>query len=329
VADRLVPEPYLYVEINNRDVSLYITPYLCSFVYLDKDGIHEKESDDVEIEVEDSTSFFRDNPPARGSSLKVRFGYTERIRDGGVFFIDSYSYKSSRYGDRFTIKALAKDVKRSFREVKTQAFENTTLKRIAEDIAKKQGCKLDFKGDDINFKRLTQNQKRDLQFLAELCNLYGYTCKVTNNTIVVRSLEERLGSSVIYVLKREHIKDFSFEVSSLYEARIEVKYLDPDKKSVIQDKKQADIKASGSTKKENIRVEEKRQAERIADSQKLLNEMKEFQASLVCVGIPDLYAGGKVEVQGFGRFDRTYYIATATHRFTRNGYETELKLLKG
>jgi phage protein D len=108
-----------------------------------------------------------------------------------------------------------------------------------------------------------------------------------------------------------------------------VKYLDPDKKSVIQDKKQADIKASGSTKKENIRVEEKKQAERIAGSQKLLNEMKEFQASLVCVGIPDLYAGGKVEVQGFGRFDRTYYIATATHRFTRNGYETELKLLKG
>ena len=283
----------------------------------------------MEIEVEDSQGFFRDNPPARGSSLKVRFGYSDRIRDGGVFYIDSYTYHSNPSGDRFTIKALAKDVKKSFREVKTQGFENTTLKRIAEDIAKRHNYRIDFKGDDIAFRRLTQNQKRDLQFLADLCNLYGYTCKVSNKTIVIRSLSERLSSKEIYTLTRDVIKEFSVDVSSLYESGIEVVYLDPEKKAVTEDRKTASIKSSGSTKKENIRVEDKRQAEAISNAQKKLNEMKEIQARAVCIGIPEMYAGGKIELQGFGRFDRIYYISSVTHRITRNGYETELKLLKG
>jgi len=329
VADRLVQEPYLYVEIDNKDVSAYITPYLTSFTYLDNDGIHEKESDDIEIELEDTLSFFRDKPPARGSVLKVRFGYTNKIRDAGVFYIDGFTYTSSREGDKFTIKALTKDVQKSFQEVKTQAFENTTLKRIAEDIAKKQGYKLDFKGDDVAFDRLTQNQKRDLQFLAEICNLYGYTCKTSNKTIVIRSLEERLGSNTIYVLTRDVVKEFSFEVSSIFESGIDVEYLDPNKKAVVGDKAQAKVKASGSTKKIRKRVDSKKQAEKITQAQKKQNEMKEIQASITSIGIPELYAGGKIEIKGFGRFDMVYYISAATHKVTRNGYETELKLLKG
>lgn len=323
-----VPKPYLYVEIDNRDVSAYIIPYLISFSYIDNDGLDKQESDDVEIELEDSQSFFRNNPPARGSSLKVKFGYEDRIRNAGIFYIDSYTYKSSRGGDTFTIKALAKDVKSSFREIKTTAFENTTLKKIAQDIAKKHGYSLDFAGADMSFQRLTQQEKTDLKFLSDLCSLYGYTCKIVNRKVVIRHLSERLSSKTIYVLTRQDIIDFEFEASSLYEGNVDVVYLDPSKKDVTQDKKKTDVKASGDTKKVNVRVENKKQAEAISNAQKTVNEMKEVKARLTCAGIPDLHAGGMVEVRGFGAFDRVYYISSATHLMQRDGYTTELELLR-
>ncbi|WP_297889746.1 hypothetical protein [Sulfurihydrogenibium sp.] len=324
----IVPKPYLYVELNNQDVSTWIVPFLISFKYVDNDGLQKDESDDVEIEVEDAKGIFRNNPPARGSSLKVKFGYEERIRNAGVFFIDSFTYRASRNGDIFIIKALAKDVKSSYRTIKTTAFENTSLKKIAEEIAKRQGYQLDFAGEDIAFTRITQQEKRDLQFLSEICKKYGYICKVADNKLIVRSLNERLSSNTIYTLTREHVIDFSFEASSLYEGNIEVVYLDVDKKDNIQSKEKTKVKASGDVKKVNVRVENKTQAEKIAKAQKTLNEMKEIKARLVCVGIPELYAGGNVEVKGFGAFDRVYYIARAEHRITRNGYTTELELYR-
>ncbi|MCS7232469.1 MAG: hypothetical protein RMJ67_10120, partial [Elusimicrobiota bacterium] len=128
MADRLVDRPYLYVELNNKDVSTYVVPYLIGLTYIDNDGLEKEESDDVELELEDSQGFFRDNPPARGASLLVKFGYETRIRHAGRFFIDSYTYRAERSGDVFVLKALAKDVKASYRTVKTTAFENVSLK---------------------------------------------------------------------------------------------------------------------------------------------------------------------------------------------------------
>jgi len=323
MADRLVPQPYLYVELNNTDITTHITPFLISFRYIDNDGLQKQESDDIEIELHDPEGFFRENPPARGSALKVKFGYTDRIRNAGVFFIDSYTYSVSRDGDTFTIKALAKDVKSSYRTIKTTAFENKTLKQIAEEIAQRHGYSLHFKGEDIQFTRLTQNQKRDLEFLAELCRLYGKTCKVSNKRLVIIDPEEPVG---IYKLTRDNIISASFEVSSLYEQTSEVIYLAPNKKETTQDKKRSKVK-SGDTQKINRRVENQRQAETIAKKQATLNGMKELQARVECVGIPGLHTGEWVEISGFGRFDRQYYIQCATHTITRDGYITELELL--
>lgn len=328
MADRLIPEPYLYVEINNKDVSAYITPFLLSFRYIDNDGLDKNESDDVEIEVEDSQNFFRDNPPARGSSLKVRFGYVDKIRDAGVFFIDSYNFRYSRSGAVFTIKALAKDVKASFRTLKTTAFENTTLKKIAEDIAKRNGYKLYFEGADINFKRVDQYKERDLVFLQKLCQRYGYVCKVSAKKIVIRDMDKVLGGSVLYVLTPEVVIDLDIEVSSLYAGDVDVAYLDLNKKEATVDKKKTEIKASKNTQVERVRVENKKQAERIAHAQKTQNEMKEFKGRVRCIGIPDIYASGKISLSGFGKFDGEYYVSRVEHEITRNGYITQIEFCK-
>ena len=319
-------KPYLYVEINNVDVSAYITPYLTDFRYIDNDGLHNAQSDDIEITVEDVDKFFSNNPPARGSSLKVKFGYEDKVRDAGIFYIDTYEFMYSRaQGRLFRIKALAKDVKSSFREIKTVAFENTSLAKVAQEIANKHGYKLVFNAPDVLYKRLTQHQKRDLEFLKELCHLYGYTLKVNNKTIVIKdpSIADR-----IYVLTPDNITNLNIKVSSLYDDTVKVEYLEPDKKQKLQGQDKANIKASGSTLKVNHRVENTQQAQKIAQAQARLNKMKEVKGTIECIGIPDLYASGKIAIEGFGAFDNEYYISSITHQITRNGYTCSLEVLK-
>ena len=322
-------KPFLYVELNNKDVSAYITPYLLKFSYIDNDGLDKDESDDVEIELEDSTGFFRKNPPARGSSLKVRFGYEEEIRDAGTFFVDSYNFKYSRSGAVFTIRALAKDVKASYRTLKTTAFENTTLKKIAQDIANRNGYKLFWEGVDVSFQRIDQYKERDLEFLHKLCKRYGYTCKISDKKIVIRDIEHTLkNQKVLYVLTPEIVIDLDIEVSSLYAGQVEVIYLDPTKKEQTADKKKTQVKASQDKQKERVRVENKTQAERIGKAQQTLNEMKELKGNLTCVGIPGIYASGQIELKGFDRFDGVYYVSRVEHTMARDGYTTRIEFLK-
>lgn len=321
-------EPFIYCEINNIDVSTYISPHLISFTYTDNDGIKNKESDDIEIELEDKTGFFRENPPARGSFLKVSFGYISQVRDTGIFYIDSYTYKSSRSGDIFTIKAITKDVEKSFRTINTKGFEETTLKTIVSQIAAKNKYKLNFSGDDVEIKRATQYQKRDLEFLKDLCTLYGYMFKITNNTIVIKDIQERLSDNEIYVLDRDFVIEGSVEVSSLYAKTVDVIYYDKDAKDVVEKKDINNVKASGDTEKINVRVENKQQANKIASNNKLLNEMKEIQINITSIGIVNLAAGKNVELKGFGKFDNIYYTAQSVHRITRSGYTTDIALFK-
>lgn len=290
-------KPYLYVEINNIDVSAYITPYLNDFVYIDNDGLQNSQSDDIQITVVDKNMFFFNNPPARGSSIKVKFGYENKIKDAGIFYIDTYEPIYSRgQGRLFKIKALSKDVKSSFRELKTVAFENTSLKKIAQEIANKHQYKLIFNAPDVSYKRLTQHQKRDLQFLKELCHLYGYTLKVNNKTIIINDPST---ADKIYVLTPKEIIHLNLKVSSIYDDTVKVEYLEPDKKQTLKGEEKANIKASGSTQKINLRVENQEQAQKIAQAQSKLNKMKELKGKIECVGIPELYASGKIKIEGF------------------------------
>jgi len=56
--------------------------------------------------------------------------------------------------------------------------------------------------------------------------------------------------------------------------------------------------------------------------------MKEIKGTIECIGIPDLYASGKIAIEGFGAFDKEYYISSITHNISRNGYTCSLEVLK-
>jgi len=322
--------PYLYVELNNIDVSTYVTPHLISFRYIDNDGLEKDETDDVEITVSDAQGFFRDNPPARGSSLVVKFGYERTNRFAGTFYVDSYTYSWTREGATLTIKALSKDVKKSFRTKNTTAFENTTLRAIAYKIAQKHGYKLHFVGADVAFRRLTQYKEKDIEFLKRLCHRYGYTLKINNNTLVIREIQTLLQSEsgLAYVITPDLVHDLNIEVSSLYAGEVEVVYLDAEKEEVIRSSTATSVKNSGNIQKEEVRVESPAQAIKLGSAQKLRNEMKELQGTLKTDGLPFLYASCLFALEGFGKFDGTYYAAAVEHAIDRFGYTTTVEFRK-
>ena len=318
-------EPYLLVFFDNIDVSAYIEKFLVDFIFVDNDGLHVPQVDDVEIVVEDKDHFFSQNPPKRGSTLLVWFGYKDKIRYAGKFFIDSYTFRFSRNGSLFHIKALAKDVKSTFIEDKSVGYENTSLRKVAAEIAHRNGYELVWEAEDVAYKRLTQHQKRDLEYLHFLMSQYGYTVKVNDRKIIIREPKK---VEKIFVLTGEHIINFDLTTTSLPEDPSKFDYLNPLKKENLQGKDRAKIPASHSSVKTNIRVENNFQAQKIAEAQAKIRKMREVKGTIETIGIPDIYATGKIQLSGFGKYDIEYYVASATHRITRSGYTTSLEVFQ-
>ena len=108
-----------------------------------------------------------------------------RELDCGSFEIDSVDFNGPP--DTVTIKAMSIPVSSSIRNSeKTRAWEDTTLQKIASDIA--NDAKLDLMYEvesDIQLDRVEQEEKSDMAFLLELCQQYGVALKVTDQKVIL------------------------------------------------------------------------------------------------------------------------------------------------
>jgi len=105
--------------------------------------------------------------------------------DTGKFKIDSCSLSGPP--DKFSIKAVSIPISSSLkREEKTNAWEKTTLQKVAQTIAGKAGIALIYEVEsDIQFDRVDQQKETDMSFLLELCRKYGIALKVTDDKMVL------------------------------------------------------------------------------------------------------------------------------------------------
>jgi phage protein D len=105
--------------------------------------------------------------------------------DCGAFEIDLVDFSGPP--DKVTIKAVSTPISSGMRrEEKTRAWEDTTLQKIAQDMADSAELELMYEVEsDIQFDRVDQLQKSDMGFLMELCNQYGISLKVTSGKVVL------------------------------------------------------------------------------------------------------------------------------------------------
>lgn len=316
--------PIFKVEYENTDITAHISPYVLSVGYID---FEHGQSDEVEIHIEDSNHLWKaDWYPSKGDSLKLNIGYEgEKLLNCGSFEIDELEFASPP--DTITLKALAANIKKALRQNNSVAYENKTLKQIAQEVADKHSLKLVGSIQEVKIKRITQNKKRDLEFLKNLAEEYGYIFKISDNKLIFYETAKLKSTDPALILYRQDLISFSIKdkTHDQYQS-CQVIYHDPKSKRVIS----SNIKGSTSRAdalKLNKRCESREQA--ILKAQAGMNKNSPVEGSLSLMGNPNIVAGLNIELKGFYHLSGKYHIKQAKHSIDRmSGYKTELEVEK-
>lgn len=196
----LVPIFELFYE--KKNITKGVSPYVTSIEYTD---CEHGESDELVICFEDSEKLWQDTwLPSKGDCLRAYIGYeAEKLLNCGIFEIDEHEYSSPP--DILTVKGLATGIKKPLRQKNSVGYENKTLKQIAKEIADKHGYTLVGEIEDVRVDRITQNQERDLTFLAKLAEQYGYIFKIAENNLVFYDVKKLKGANPMQIFYKSDL----------------------------------------------------------------------------------------------------------------------------
>ena len=168
-------KPIFKLEYNQKDITTDVAEYVTNIEYTDYE---HGQSDEISITFEDSKRLWQTTwLPSKGDKLTLSIGYEgEKLLNCGTFEIDEITFDTPP--DTLTVKGLAASIKKTLRQNNSIAYENKSLKQIAQEIAKRHGYTLVGEIDEIKVERITQNKQRDLTFLKNLAEQYGYIFKI-------------------------------------------------------------------------------------------------------------------------------------------------------
>lgn len=337
VSDVLTPVFTLwYLQKNiTSDIAHYVTRVTWS------DNI-KNESDTIEVELDDTDGRWLDKwYPGKGDTLTLKMGYQgEKLLSCGTFSIDEIEVSSP--ASVVSIRGVATSVNSALRTKTSRGFENTTLAAVAGRIARKHRLKLVGSIESIRIDRVTQYAETDVGFLRRLASEYGYAVKVVSDQLIFSHLATLRSQEPVRQLKPQDVARFSLRdtINRVYKSA-KVKHQKSSSKKLIvyeadggtreSDKKLKGGKVtSADSLKVNNRVSDPDSARIKADS--ALARHNEYQQNgyLTLTGTPQLTAGNKIELVGFGQLSGPWLITTARHAFERNsGYTTELEVARG
>jgi len=327
----------LVLTYNGKDISTDIAPYVLSFSYTD--NAHGK-ADDLQVKLEDREHLWKgDWFPEKGAKLVASIlceswdspEAKPVIMACGTFTLDEIELSGPP--DTVSIKAVSAAMTTSIRQQKkTKAWENASLKQVAQDIADSNGLQLKYDGKDFPFSRMDQRETSDLGFLQRMAEERGMNLKIADDTIVLMNAQGYDAKDTVRTITRgtQAIKSFRFKhkTQGVYGKGTKLAFHDPATKQTRS--YGYDPKGAGADRNNiNRRLDIYEDGNSIAAAETRGKNKHESEASLSLMGDPNLRATMTIELSGFKRFDATYAIETATHAFDRSsGYTTELKLRK-
>lgn len=335
-----------------------LIPDMLSFSYDDKET---NEADEISFTLKDPTGKWADSlTPHAGAAVGasiVMGTVSTNIRNiyCGKFYIDTLRVSGSPRV--FEVRAVSIPLNKPIRrKLKSKAWEKTTLKAIAQAIAKTASIKLVFDSkENPTFDRQDQKRESDLKFLSRLCEEAGLSLKVTDEQLVIfdqASYETKKPIKTL-TLGESDILSWSFEAqqSETFKS-CTVTYRDPKQKKasssggfwMTEEEKEAHAKKDANPavmtftyvdpladengqeyalKKRATSVAE---AERLAKAQLRKLNARRLTGSMTVVGDVSLLAGTVIECKGFGSFDGNFIIEQATHSVSTSGYTTAINL---
>lgn len=337
--------PIFSLLYNGTDITGEIKDFTLSLSYTDK---LEGESDELSIELlNGDLRWLNAWLPDEGDTVALRLGYEGDALLGPVLFeIDEPEWSGSKQGDKVRLKGLATPVTKALRERNTQAYEDTTLLAIAQQIAEKHG--LEIVGaesvPDIAIKRQTQKEKSDLEFLRELSAEYGLLFKIESTTKLVFYREDALeAAKPVLVINRSDIAGYRVrrKAGGTYKAAT-VSYQDGESGEFIEVTVNADGEevpapsaegegeiATDDTLKIRERCENRGQALAKAIAALRRANSARVEISIDQEGEVLLSAGVPISLLGVGRMDGKYLIDQVRHNLSRqSGYRCSLDARK-
>ncbi len=232
------------------------------------------------------------------------------------------------------IKATSLPYSSSIRQTKkSKAWENYTLRGIAEELAKTAGMACIYESAyNPHYKRVEQLDESDIAFQKRLCKNAGISLKATNKALVLFDQADYESSGAVLTLERgaggySKYKLRSGSADKKY-GSCTVSYTDPDTGKTIT-ATYADPEAEDNAQELKITAKITSIAEGQIVAKKALRQKNKYErtAEFTLPGNPVAVAGVTVILKRWGAFDGKYIVKTAKHDVSKSGgYETKINL---
>lgn len=311
---------------NGKDITEDISPWLLDATYTDK---LTGESDELDLTIANLDGRWMDAwYPDHGAEIKFEYGYLgQQLVSAGAFSVDEIELASAP--DTVRIRCLAAGVSDMVRSRKGKAYEETTLKDIVAQVARR--LKAEVKGTiaHIPIAKATQYAETPWAFLVRLCREHGYEVKLTNNnkTLVVEKIEQKSQKPLRSFTKSDveswRYRDKITEVP----AKTSVRSYNPRKKKLVKAEASASSRAgkhSADTHTKHVPSRTPAQAKAIAKAAQDRHETDKTTIEFTASGDPLMVAGTTVTLaEDWKRLAGNYMLTLVRHKVSRSqGYKT-------
>ncbi len=332
---RRVRRAALRLEYEGRDISADVAPHLVFARYVDQ--AHAK-ADELEVVLEDRDGRWSGAwCPKSGAKLTASIevlDWRDRaprvLMECGDFTINRLTLQGPHGALKMT--GLSAFVNSSLRrEARSRAWNDTTLERMAGDIAGEHKLGLVYEGREIKLKRQDQRGESDLAFITRVAEEYGFRVKSAEGSLVLVEAAKMDAQAPVLTLTKGQDDllgyEISLEVGETFKG-VNAQHWSSEEKRLVQ-KKFSPAGAPDNAQTLQVRQRAQDQAEAEIQAKAELRRRNERQrgGTLSLMGAPDLRAGGVVELKGFGAFGGRFGLDEVTHELNRAGvYVTTAKI---
>ena len=324
-----IRKPIFKVLYEDKDITRDLKEFILAVRYKDNAG---GILDEIEIEVDNrDRRWFKSWFPDKYDRVRLFIGYEgENLLNCGKFLLDKKVYRGFPETLKLKGMAIPYENEEFFKTAKSRVFENTTLKKVVSDVAIGGNLQpLIVLKEDVNIKRIEQKNVSDSKFLFELAKKFDCVFKVMDEKVVFSSWDSLMEANASFEIKDEDIIGYMIDdnIHNLYKEAV-VEYFDKDTNSLKTYSFKDPYVKFGDTLKINEKAEDLNQAKIIAKSALRANNLLGVKISLDVVGDTKYMAGVNVLVKGFGNYDGKYFINSATHVISGEGYKIKLELMQ-
>lgn len=335
---------------------------ILSFGYMDNTS---DQADNLTIQIADpARTWMQTYLPKKGvectAEIKV-FNWTTlgdmRTFDCGIFWLDQIDFAGPP--NVVSVSAVSIPVVTGIKnEKRWQGWEGTDMQKVAEQIATDNGMTLKWDTKQyaaFKLDRIDEEGSPDLEFLREKLREQSLNFKIHKKQIVVYSEEELESRPAVYVITyaMDNIIDFQFssKLDDTYK-EAEVTYSSPKTGTTLKEGFSApNPPPTEAVERSNERLQDElgyggssddmlrefsapintatsgsEEAKRKAKAKLREKNKKEKECMMTFLGNPDYRSGLNVQLVGFGIFDGKWFISSAVHEISSDGYKTSLAM---